>query len=501
MENRVSPTDLLNEMKVLRSQVQEEGTALFNKHKDSIEKKEFIDSAQNLCYYLALRSRDITDLQVKLSQLGLSSLGRLESRTMETLDAVICSLGKIANENVDIYCYPPKQRFLDGKEQLERNAEAILGEYPEHRDTMIMVTLGSYMKYSDIENLMSRGMNVARINCAHDNVDTWIKLTGYIREAEKALGKTCKIMTDVAGPKVRASWILSSKDNNKVLAGDKILLSKSDSTSYDPELPTKIGCSIPDIIPELNIGEKVLFDDGSVEGKVQEINDEGVVVYIEKVVKEAGVKIRVDKGINFPESDIKLNIITEKDEKDLEFMTEYADIIAISFVSNPDDINYAIEKIQTKKPASRAMPAIIAKIETTQGLANLPGIIIAAAGKDDFGVMIARGDLAVELGYLRFAELQQEILWICEAADIPVIWATQVLESMAKSGIPTRSEVTDAAEGGSRSECVMLNKGPYIPEVVSFLDQLLSVMKSNVYKKSSKLRALNLAKKVFEITE
>lgn len=498
METRVSPINLLKRMKELKKQVYDEGIKLFNKHKALIQNKEFLDSALNLCFYLSLRSRDITDLQKDLSLLGLSSLGRLESRTMETLDAVICTLGKIANQDVDIYCYPPRQDFVNGKEQLERNAERLFGEFPLHRNTMIMVTLSNQMKYEDIEDLIKRGMNVARINCAHDNSELWIKLANHVRKAEKKLNKSCKIMTDIAGPKVRIKWILSSKDKNKLMAGDKILLSNTDQTTFDPFIPTKVGCSIPDVISELKVSDTILFDDGSIEGKVEEVTDEGVIILVEKVVKDNGVRLKVDKGINFPNSNIKLNIITEKDEKDLEFMTQYADIIAASFISTPEDINYAIKKIKSKTPIDKTIHPIIAKIETTSGLTNLPSIIMAAAGKDDFGVMIARGDLAIELGYLRFAELQQEILWICEAADIPVIWATQVLESMAKSGIPSRAEVTDASEGGARSECVMLNKGKYIPEVVTFLDQLLSVMKSNIYKKSPKLRALNLAKNIFE---
>lgn len=111
--------------------------------------------------------------------------------------------------------------------------------------------------------------------------------------------------------------------------------------------------------------------------------------------------------------------------------------------------------------------------------------------------MIARGDLAVEAGFLRLAELQQEILWICEAADVPVVWGTQVLENMVATGIPTRAEVTDAAQG-SRSECVMLNKGEYLTESVAFLDEVIKQMHEHEYKKTPKLRALNIAKREIE---
>ena len=106
--------------------------------------------------------------------------------------------------------------------------------------------------------------------------------------------------------------------------------------------------------------------------------------------------------------------------------------------------------------------------------------------------MIARGDLAVECGYERLAEVQEEILWICEAAHLPVIWATQVLESLAKKGQPSRAEITDAAMG-ERAECVMLNKGPHIVAAVSALDDILRRMQDHQSKKSSRLRPLHLS--------
>jgi pyruvate kinase len=111
---------------------------------------------------------------------------------------------------------------------------------------------------------------------------------------------------------------------------------------------------------------------------------------------------------------------------------------------------------------------------------------------ESFGVMIARGDLAVECGYQRLAEIQEEILWICEAAHVPVIWATQVLESLAKKGIPSRSEITDAAMG-ERAECVMLNKGPYAVTAVRVLTDILRRMQAHQEKKRSMLRQLRLA--------
>lgn len=138
------------------------------------------------------------------------------------------------------------------------------------------------------------------------------------------------------------------------------------------------------------------------------------------------------------------------------------------------------------------------KIETKQGFHNLPSILLTAMRSPCFGVMIARGDLAVECGFERMAEVQEEILWLCEAAHVPVIWATQVLESVAKKGTPSRAEITDAAMG-HRAECVMLNKGPYILNAVRTLDDILSRMQAHQIKKSSMLRELRLAREFTSI--
>jgi pyruvate kinase len=138
--------------------------------------------------------------------------------------------------------------------------------------------------------------------------------------------------------------------------------------------------------------------------------------------------------------------------------------------------------------------AIIAKIETQKAVHNLPELIVAAAGKHPFGVMIARGDLAVEIGYERLAEIQEEILWLCEAAHIPVVWATQVLENLVSKGIPSRAEMTDAAMA-ERAECVMLNKGPFVNQAITILDDVLSRMQEHQLKKTPQLRALRVWQK------
>lgn len=213
-------------------------------------------------------------------------------------------------------------------------------------------------------------------------------------------------------------------------------------------------------------------------------------VEVERVKSKKGVRMRAKKGLTFPETDFKLDILTEKDKKDLDFVCEYADIIGVSFVKDVKDIRQIQQEINNRVTEPKASEmALMLKIETVEGVVNLPELLVAAAGKNPTAVMIARGDLAVEAGYLQLAEFQPIIINLCEAADVPVVWATQVLENLMKTGIPTRAEITDAAEAAI-AECVMLNKGEYVLDGIKFLADLLEKKGSHQYKKMSLLQPL-----------
>jgi pyruvate kinase len=136
--------------------------------------------------------------------------------------------------------------------------------------------------------------------------------------------------------------------------------------------------------------------------------------------------------------------------------------------------------------------ATVIKVETRQAFEQLPELLLTAVGRWPVGVMIARGDLAIEIGYERLAEVQEEILWISEAAHAPVIWATAVLETLAKKGIPSRAEITDAAMS-QRAECVMLNKGPHVLDAIRVLDDILRRMDAHQRKKTAFLRPLRIS--------
>ncbi len=159
----------------------------------------------------------------------------------------------------------------------------------------------------------------------------------------------------------------------------------------------------------------------------------------------------------------------------------------MSFVRDPSDVEQLLGELDR---LGDDRIGIVLKIETPQAFDHLPQLVLTAMKRRRIGVMIARGDLAVECGYERLAEIQEEILWLCEAAHLPVIWATQVLEQLASSGLPSRAEISDAAMS-ERAECVMLNKGPYIKDAVVAIDNILQRMARHHYKKNALLRNLH----------
>jgi pyruvate kinase len=203
-----------------------------------------------------------------------------------------------------------------------------------------------------------------------------------------------------------------------------------------------------------------------------------------------GERLRADKGINLPDSHLRLAALTPKDLEDLAFVARYADVVELSFANSARDVELLQEHLRRLGNPSLA---VVLKIETRRGFENLPDMLLAAMRSPCCGVMIARGDLAVECGFERLAEVQEEMLWVSEAAHVPIIWATQVLENLAKEGMPSRAEITDAAMG-HRAECVMLNKGPHMLSAVRVLDDILRRMQTHQTKKRAMLRQLRLAR-------
>jgi pyruvate kinase len=178
--------------------------------------------------------------------------------------------------------------------------------------------------------------------------------------------------------------------------------------------------------------------------------------------------------------------VTSADGPLLEFAARRADMVALSFLRHEGDIELVRKELRAVGAESMAL---VLKIETAQAFHHLPDLLLEAMRSPVVGVMIARGDLAVEMGYPRLAELQEEIIWLCEAAHLPVIWATEVLDNLARTGRPSRAEVTDAAMA-QQAECIMLNKGPYVDQAIGMLDDILARMAGHQRKKVPLLRPL-----------
>ncbi|MCL4829959.1 MAG: hypothetical protein KJZ95_21540 [Caldilinea sp.] len=593
-----------------------EALALVETHADILHNMEAMEShsARNLLHYLAVRQHDIRKLQSDLSSLGLSSLGGMESHTLATLNAVDNALHSLAGQTPPTSLPEPPVDYVTGPLILRERTQALLGMPSGKRSVRIMVTMPSEAatSYRLVRELLGAGMDVMRINCAHDEPQAWLAMIENLRRAERKLGRPCKIYADLAGPKLRTGPIepigrilkirptrnlrgevvqmaqlrfvedqgelvttittppqapLSSSLLKMAQVGDQLnfedargrnrsmtirqtdaagCLVETDRTCYletgavvrllrdDQEIgsgeigllpevsppiivkqgdqllltpdttpgrsavldhngrviePARIGCTLPGVFETARPDDKIWFDDGKIGGRIVEVHPNQIVISITQTALDGG-RLRAEKGINLPDTPLNAPSLTEKDFADLALLSSHVDMIGLSFVHTPDDVRLLQAELE-RLGASHL--GVVLKIENRIAFENLPMILLAGLEQPPIGVMVARGDLAVEVGFERLAEVQEEILWLCEAAHIPVIWATQVLESMAKTGRPSRAEVSDAVMSG-RSECVMLNKGPYIAEAVRFLAGVLERMEAHQSKRRSMMRRLAVSR-------
>jgi pyruvate kinase len=294
---------------------------------------------------------------------------------------------------------------------------------------------------------------------------------------------------DLAGPKIRTKIIGADVDKGKVKIQEGDLIWFTESAKEFSKNDVLISPNEPDIIPRLNPGQRVFIDDGVITGVVEKKLEYAVAVRLTRVAKNK-IHIKNDKGINLPDTDLNIKPLTADDQACLPFIYNHADLVGYSFVHNSNDVASLQQMLKKLGPKP---PFIVIKIETPQAVSNLPALLLQGMQKEAFGVMIARGDLAVEIGFERMSEIQNEILWICEAAHVPVIWATQVLETLNKLGVASRSEITDAAHAAT-AECVMINKGDHTVEVIETLKNVLRRIGGHQIKKRHIFRPLGIAK-------
>jgi len=443
-------------------------------------------SAINLIKYLTLRSVDIRILQNNLHEMGLSSLASSEGHIHRQIQAIRERLGKNY-----------KTKELDpcdikwSNDAVKNKTRLLFGQKETKDQPYIMVTFDSSFlnDYTLIKNLLLNGMNVARINCAHDDESVWENLILLIKKACDKTSKQCKIYMDLAGPKIRTDIINKGRKKGrvKVKEGDIIWLSESNEGFAKKDIvisPNESG-----IIIKIKKGDRIFIDDGVIKGIAEFIKGDKVGIRIMRISTDKK-QIKSQKGINFPDTELDVSPLTDYDKACIPFICENADIVGYSFVRNPSDIVLLDSII---KQSGKKQPYYVFKIETPQAVKNLPDILFEGMKHEVFGIMIARGDLAVEIGFERMGEIQEEILWICEAAHVPVIWATQVLENLNKSGLATRSEITDAGHA-AQAECIMINKGPHTIKVLTTLKNILKRTAEHKVKKRFTFRPLNIAR-------
>ena len=434
--------------------------------------------AKNLSHYLALRANDLIDLQYRLSARGLSSLGRSEASVMGSLDALLTTLRRLTGESGAPY--PAAAIARSGAAALEAEQEHVFGARPRGGPRVrVMATLPPEAATDAhfVDDLVIAGMDCARINCAHDDAEAWGRMVANVRASAARLERPCKILMDIAGPKCRIV---------KVKAPPKTRLTTGDRATLAAELgggikdPIAFSLNFPELVDQLEVGAEVFLDDGKAAARVtaKRPGRAELEVYASR---EKGVRLKPGKGVNFPLTEVDLPPLTSKDFRDLDFVAEHADLVGFSFVQKVDDIELLQDHLTARAPA-RQPHALVLKIETPLAVKNLPRLILQSSTKNPTAVMIARGDLAVEIGFARLTEMQQEILWLCEAAHTPVVWATQVLDNYVRDGLASRAEMTDAAMAQG-ADCVMLNKGPYLADGVAFLRDVLMRMDRHYAKK------------------
>jgi pyruvate kinase len=562
------------------------------------------DGARNLVDYVALRRHDLRQLQGGLAALGLSSLGRAEAHVVPTLDAVLSALGSLRGHRASRL--GTSDGLAAGERLLEQHTRELLGAARDGRAVRIMVTAPSEAATSRqlVRDLLVAGMDVLRINSAHDDEAVWRKMIANVREAGREAERSCVVQVDLAGPKLRTGpfestpgvvrwkpkrdargdvtaparvWLTPAerpapappesdaavpvardwlalidagdrvefrdrRGKHRVLTivavdgdsrwaeavetayieegtvfrtdrmptggrvgtlppldtaivlsvGDTVFVVKGDRPGRGALRgsggallsPAVIACTLPEVFACARPGHRIWFDDGRIGGVILSCEPEHLRVRIDQASPD-GSKLSADKGINLPDTPLPIPALSAPDRAALAVASECADIVALSFARRVSDV----EALQDALRAVDRRIGVLLKIETREGFENLPRMLVQAMRTPPLGVMIARGDLAVECGYERLAELQEELLCVCEAAHAPVVWATQVLESLAKNGQPSRAEISDAAMS-VRAECVMLNKGPHILHAVRTLDDILKRMQGHQRKRTPMLRAL-----------
>lgn len=576
--------------------------------------------AANLVHYAELRRHDIRKVQNELASIGATRLTTTEPAVLARLQAARNVLSAYAGEELKYRGAEVRDAFALADDVLEEHATLLLGESSEETRSRIMVTLPT--EAADdldlVRGFAEAGMELARINCAHDGPETWERMIANVHAAAGEIGREIKVAMDLAGPKVRTGAIapgpavgrarVTRTDTGQVITPAKLWLTpdnlspdqtppvpadlpgrpalalrvdrewlekltpESEITLHDnrdakrrftvsrigdggvlaegqrnayisnstllehdwektrvsgipateqrlrlfvgdhliltddqapaepaPGRTAKISCTLPEAVAAIEVGQPVLFDDGSIAARAycRQTTAEGhTEVGLEIThARPGGTSLAAYKGINLPRTHLPLPSLTEEDIEAFRFVAAHGDIANVSFIRDAADVAFVLQTLdrlaeESADPDHVRNLGIVLKIETIPAYGNLRDVLLEGMRHHNLGVMIARGDLAVELGFERMAEVPRLIAQMAEAAHVPTVMATQVLENLAKSGLPSRAEITDAGYA-LRSEAVMLNKGPHITDAIRILHTMSTKLGRSQRKNRQLLRRIS----------
>jgi len=337
------------------------------------------------------------------------------------------------------------------------------------RRVKIVCTLGpSSQSIEQISSLIDVGMDLARLNFSHGTHEFHRGLIESVREASRKKSKPVGIMQDLQGPKLRVGVL--PKGGIDLKAGDTVLLfpeGATPKTSLHGKIPIPISAEIAQSVAQDTAkGARLLFDDGRIATRVSQVSPPEMVIEV-----EVGGKLTSQKGMNLPGTPLSIPCLTEKDLEDLKFgLSQGVDAVALSFVRTAHDIE-RIKEIMRK--VTNDPPIIIPKIEREEAIEFQDSIIEISDG-----LLIARGDMAVEIGAERVPIIQKELIYGCNQRGVPVITATQMLESMISCPTPTRAEASDVANAVfDGTDAVMLSgetaSGQYPIETVETMARIV----------------------------
>jgi pyruvate kinase len=300
--------------------------------------------------------------------------------------------------------------------------------YFSHR-TKIVATIGPASRNPEtLKQMVQAGMNVARLNFSHGSYEDHAETVTMIRQVSQEIKLPITILQDLQGPKIRVGQL--PEGAIELVAGETLTLVPEQEYDYQPQT---VSIDYPYLAEEAKPGAQILLDDGLLELKIEQVKGKT----IECRVIEGGI-LKSRKGVNLPSLTLRLPSMTEKDCQDLEFgLSQGVDWVSLSFVRQAEDIK-ALKQFIAERGAKNV--PVMAKIEKPQAIDNLGAII-----DECDGLMVARGDLGVEMSPAKVPLLQKQIIRLCNQKGIPVITATQMLESMIHHPRPTRAEASDVA--------------------------------------------------------